>query len=143
MKGQSAFLTHAILMAFIIFLIFIIINTFMTLKDEYQNFAADNEMGQVCLMLESGIEKIIPRTDFRPVNSANEITISLPERLSGSPYIANFRNKTIEIKLLDAAYNTTCSVGFNYTYSGFSSGGQTKIKFLRNKTSERIEMSSL
>ena len=143
-KGQSAFVTHAILLGFVIFLIFIIVNTFLTLREEFQDFTAKSELEQVCFILRSGIEKLVPDTDYRPqTNTTSKIDINLPEKMAGTSYVANFENRSINIFTLSPRFNSTCRIGFNVTYVGFTSGGLTEILFIRNLTNDIIEMKSV
>jgi hypothetical protein len=136
MKGQSILITHAILIAFSIFLIFVVVSTFVKLRDDFQDFTAESEINQLCFIVRNGVEKIIPFYDYRsPTNSTQAVLdLNLPVRLAGLPYRMNFVGKAVNIETLTGFFNTTCKVGFNVTYRGFTAGGRTLLTYTYNGT---------
>ncbi len=141
-KGQASMVTHAILVGFVVFLILVIVNTVLTLRDNFQSFTLNNEIDQTCLILEGGLEKVFHTTAYgSPSGSRSVVDINLPDRLADEPYKAVFRNRTIEIDV--TSVNTTCNIGFDADYSGSSAGGSTEISFTINSTSRLIEMKSI
>jgi len=143
-KGQSILLSHAILVSFSVFLILIVITTFATLRHDFQNFTAANEMDQLCLILKGGAEKVFYDSNYRsPNGTQSRLIINLPDRLADIPYRADFQNNSVFIETLGPKFNTTCKVGFNATYSGFTSGGLTELSFNINTTMRAIGMKNV
>jgi hypothetical protein len=143
-KGQSILITHAILVGFTIFLLLVVMNTFMTLREDFQNFAAHSEIDQVCMIIKSGIEKLFLGEEYRSqTNTTSRIDLNLPEKLVDTSYRASFVNKSIDIATLSPRYNSTCRIGLDMQYSGFTTGGSTEIIFTRNSTADAIEMRSI
>lgn len=143
-KGQSLLLTHAILISFAIFLIFAVFTGLSTLKTDFEDFVADKEIQQACLLVKGAVEKIYIPTGYRPPENATagSIVLQMPDRLAGSPYRVSFVNTSI---LVDggAAFNTTCKTGFNLSFSGSASGGLVQIKYARySNGTDAVEMTN-
>lgn len=144
-KGQSILLTHAILISFAIFLVFAVFTTLTTLRTDFEDFVADKEVQQTCLLVKGAIEKIYVPTDYRsPDNTTTgKIVVQMPERIAGTAYRLGFINASVEI---DARpfFNTTCKAGFAAVYNGSSSGGRTQLKYVRySNGTDNIEMSNV
>lgn len=143
-KGQATLLTHTLLLGFVIFFILIIVNTFVLLHEDFQLFAAESEIDQLCLTMRGGVEKIFYASSYRsPVASRSSLDVNLPDKLADAEYTATFQNASIKIETSGLYFNATCVVGLNATYSGQTSGGLTRISFLRNTTSDAVEMKSI
>ncbi|MBI3190091.1 hypothetical protein HYZ41_00130 [archaeon] len=144
MLGQSAVFTHAILLSFTIFLIFIIITTFTTIRGNFQEFVAQNEMNQICFTLRGGFEKIYQQPDYvSPTGTKNTLTIKLPDKLADASYRISFVNRTVKIQVLGPSFNSTCNIGFNTSYSGYAGGGMIEISYSLNTTASVIGMRGL
>ena len=134
MRGQSVLFTHTILLGFSIILIFVVIATFSGLRDNFQQFASDNEMKRVCLLIKESIEKAYTPSDY--VSPTNEnystIVLDLPEKLLGTVYRTGFVNDSVFVETFDPSYSISCKVGFNLTYTGSSTGGSIALIFSRS-----------
>lgn len=139
-KGQSALVSHAVLVGFSVFFIFIVVTTFANLNADFREFILENELQQACLVIKGGVENVYSQSDYRPYTETvhGSITVNLPERIAGENYNVRFENKSVLIEAGQFSYS--CKVGLNIDYSGSSSGGATTIKFTRNLTTDRIEM---
>jgi len=144
MLGQSVIFTHAILLSFTIFLIFIIITTFTTMRGNFQEFTLQNEMDQVCFMMRSGFEKVYQQPDYvSPTGIKNTLVIKLPDKLADTSYHVSFVNRSIKIQTLAPVFNSTCNIGFNTSYSGSAGGGVAEVSYTLNSTSSVIGMRSV
>ncbi len=145
LKGQSILLTHAILVSFAIFLVFAVFTGLTTLRTDFENFVADKEIKQSCLLVRGGIEKIYVNTDYRSNDNvtAGSIVLQMPERLAGASYRLSFDNNSIVIDGRPL-FNTTCKTGFNLSYKGSSTGGLVQMKYVRyGNGTDAIEMSNI
>jgi hypothetical protein len=119
---------------FSIFLILIVVTTLNTLKTDYEDFVAKNEMLQVCAMIKSSVEKLYwPQSYIPQTNTVmGSITINLPREIARVEYNARFSNRTLVVTTIEQPkVNDTCEMGFDISFSGRTSGGRTKIKWTR------------
>lgn len=133
-KGQSILLSHAILVGLSVMLVFVIATTMNNLRSEYQDFITEASVDQLCLLLKNGVEKVYRTVDY---NSSSNTTygtlyITFPDRLADKNYRLSFIdvNKTASVESGDNSFNTTCKIGLNASYGGFTTGGRTRIDFV-------------
>lgn len=130
-KGQAILLNHAIMIGFSIFLIYVVVTTFASIKEDYQQFVGGNEVKELCFVMIGAIDKVYTPLDYNV--SANvslgQIEVRLPERITDIKYQANFFNKSILIESSGNAFNDTCKIGYNANYNGSTSGGLTRFSY--------------
>jgi hypothetical protein len=144
-KGQTVLLTHAILISFAVTLVFIVFTTLTTLRTDFEGFVSQKEIQQGCILVKGAVEKIYISTDYRPPTNttAGTIVVQMPEKIAGSSYRLRFENNSAVIDA-QPAFNTTCKIGLNLSYSGSSSGGMTEIKYVRySNGTDAIEMTNV
>lgn len=134
MKGQSPLISHTMMILFSIFLVLVIVTTLNSIRTEYEDFVAKNEILQVCALVKSSVEKLywpqsyIPQTD----TVMGSITMNLPKEIARVEYNARFSNRTLKVETIEQPkVNDTCEMGFDITFSGRTSGGRTRIKWTR------------
>jgi len=138
--GQSVLFTHTILIGFTLFIIFVVVVTFSNLRSDYQEFAADNEMRQVCLLVKNAVEGAYIESDYAsPTNTTHGyLFVDLPDKLLGTGYRTGFTGDSVYVETYGPSFNVTCKVGLNITYAGSSNGGLTSVVFTRSP--ERVEI---
>lgn len=129
MLGQSEFLSHSISVLISIFMIFILVTTMNTIKNDYNDFSAKSQINQICNTVKSSIEKI-----YWPDGQANNtllgsINLNLPERIATNNYKIMFSNSIINVTTYDGKIKANCTAGFDIIYNGTSSGGRTQIRW--------------
>ncbi len=143
-KGQSPLITHAIMVGFSVFLVYAVISTLTSIKTDYQEIVGGSEISGVCFIIKSGIDKVYAPDSYNTsATNLGSIEISLPDRITDLKYEANFFNRSMLIKSSLPAFNQTCKIGYNVAYNGSTSGGLTRISYIKNTTSETIEMVKL
>jgi hypothetical protein len=133
MKGQSALLSHAILVSISIVLVFIVVYTFTNIRADYQKFVGDVELNSACFAIKSSIEKIYNPGSYRsPADTEyGNVKITLPQKSAGLKYRTYFTNKTLNIETLgQPKLNASCIIGLDASYSGFTTGGVTRISYV-------------
>ena len=137
MKGQSFVLTHAMFVGFSIFFVLVIVMMFSSLKDDYQDFIAKNEMNQVCLSIKSSVEKIYLLSSYSIATNTTvgKIRIVLPDRIADMTYRINFSGNSAFIQT--TKLNESCVIGFS-GLTGYTSGGATDVVFAIYSNSTKI-----
>ncbi len=143
-RGQNPLLSHTIMMAFSLLMIIVIVSLLTSLRDDYSGFIGKNEISEVCLIVKGGIERIVTEDSYTPQTNTTKgrIFARLPDRIADQNYRARFANSSLYIETLSQPrINDTCRMGFNMTYTGFTSGGMTEINYtLRNDATKIISM---
>ena len=143
-KGQAILLNHAIMVGFSIFMVYVVFTTLAAIKTDYQEHVGGNEIRELCFVMRGAIDKVYNPTDYNVFTnvSLGQMEVRLPERVTDIKYNARFFNKSILIE--SAAFNDTCSVGYNANYNGSTSGGLTRFSYSKysNGTSV-IEMTKI
>ena len=141
-KGQAPLLTHAIMVGFSIFLVYVVISTLTSIKADYQKLVGDGEVNGLCFIMKSGIDKVyLPDSYNVSTNTTlGSVEISLPDRITDLKYDTKFFNRSILIKSSQPAFNVTCKIGYNVNYNGSTSGGLTRISYIKGTTGETIEI---
>jgi hypothetical protein len=129
MKGQSLLLTHALLVSFTIALVFAVVFTFNNIRKDYQDFAAANDLDQICMTMKTSMEKVYQEPAYQSPGDTvyGSIRMSLPESAGGAKYRTNFANGTLFVAA--AGVQTSCKIGLNASYSGTTTGGITEITY--------------
>lgn len=146
MKGQSILLSHAILVGLSVFLVFIIATTMNDLRGDYQNFIAEASIDQLCLLMKTGIERVYQDLEYSSSTDTTygSVVINFPERLADKRYRIKLNtDKSVSVETNDGSFNTTCNVGLNATYQGFTTGGNTVINFIVRNSTKFIEVTRL
>ena len=133
LKGQSPLVSHSIIVGFSLVLLIIIVISLGSIKSDYQQFVAKEEINQVCGLIRGGIEKIYnPSTYTSPTDSLmGSIRIDLPDRLADNVYRVSFGSSSYIETLTQPAVNKTCNIGFPVVYNGSTTGGETEISWVR------------
>ena len=142
-KGQAPLLTHAIMVGFSIFLVYVVITTLTSIKSDYQKVVGGSEIKEVCFIMKSAIDKVYWTDKYNVSANTNlgSIEISLPDRITDLKYGAAFFNRSVLIKSGVVAFNETCKIGYNVAYNGSTSGGLTRISYIKQANgTETIEM---
>ena len=140
MKGQSFIVIHAMFVGFSVLFVLVILATFGSLKENYQDFIAKNELKEICLSVKSGIEKIYVNTAYKPLTNttAGRLRIKLPDRVADIRYRLSFSRSTG--LLTTDIFNDSCELGFS-SLTGSTTGGQTEISvYLYSNNTKTIEM---
>lgn len=131
-KGQSQIITHSLIILFSVSLIVLVATSMKNIENQYENFTGDLQVDDICSIMKSSIERIYnPVSQNISVNRTEEMgynIINLPQKIGSGYYHINLYNNTIEIETSEIVH--TCEAGINATFSGKSSGGRTKIKWL-------------
>ncbi|MEK6888411.1 MAG: hypothetical protein AABX14_05705 [Candidatus Aenigmatarchaeota archaeon] len=132
-KGQAELVSHAILVGFSMFLVFVIITTFTDVKKDYQTFVGGSEIQEMCFVMRGAIEKIYNPTDYNLSTNTlmGSMQTRLPDRITDIRYRATFFNKSIIIESFGAEFNNTCKIGFDANYNGSASGGLTRFSYTK------------
>lgn len=142
-KGQAPLLTHAIMVGFSIFLVYAVISTLTSIKADYQKLVGDSEVNELCFIMKSAIDKVYLPDNYNLSANTNlgSLEISLPDRITDLKYDAKFFNRSILIKSSVPAFNETCKIGYNIAYNGSTSGGLTRVSYIKQSNgTEVIEM---
>lgn len=133
LSGQAPIISHAIIVGFTIFLVYVVITTFTSLRDDYQKFVGGLEVKELCFVMKGSVEKVYTPADYNlSVNALlGQVEVRLPDRLTDLKYNAKFFNRTILIESPGAEFNDTCKVGFMASYNGSTSGGLTRFSYIR------------
>src|SRR3989338_479122 len=132
-KGQAPLLTHAIMVGFSIFLIYAVVTTLTSIKNDYQQVVGGNEVKEICFIMKSAIDKVYAPDGYNLSTDTNlgSVDIDIPAKIAGIKYSANFFNKSILIKSSPQSFNETCKIGYNVAYRGSTSGGLTRFSYLK------------
>ena len=132
-KGQSVLVSHAVLVALSLFLIYVVITTFTSIRDDYQKFVGGTEIKELCFVMKGAIERVYAQSDYNFSTNTNlgSLQVRLPDRITDIKYKASFFNKSILIESLAREFNDTCKIGFAAGYNGSTSGGLTRFSYLR------------
>ncbi len=132
-RGQSVLLSHAILVGFSIFLIYAVTTTFVSLRDDYQEFIGGNEIKQLCFVMNGAIEKIYnqPEGNLSTYTLLGSLEVRMPEKIVDVNYRAKFINRSILIESIGDIFNDTCTVGYEANYNGSTVGGLTRLSYYR------------
>ena len=145
-KGQAILLNHAIMVGFTVFLIYVVVTTFASIRGDYQKYVGGNEIKELCFVMRGAIDKVYAPLDYNVSSnvSLGRIEVRLPERITDIKYQTKFFNKTILIESGRSIFNETCKIGYNVNYNGSTSGGLTRFSYSKytNGTSV-IEMTKI
>ncbi|HIG97703.1 MAG TPA: hypothetical protein HA230_05165 [Candidatus Aenigmarchaeota archaeon] len=144
--GQAELVSHAILVGFSMFLIFVIITTFTNVKEDYQIFVGGSEIKEMCFVMRGAIEKVYNPTDYNFTTNTmlGSMQTRLPDRITDIRYRATFFNKSIIIESPGIEFNDTCKIGFTADYNGSTSGGLTRFSYTKfTNGTDVIEMVKL
>lgn len=132
-KGQSILLNHAVMVGFSIFLIYVVVTTLMSIREEYQKFVGGNEIKELCFVMRGAIDKVYAPDNYNVSTntSLGQIEVKLPERITDIKYRARFFNRSIIIDSSGVLFNDTCKIGYNIEYNGSTSGGLTRFSYIR------------
>lgn len=134
MKGQSDLLSHAITVGMGLALIIAVVAAMKGITDDNREFVGTNEITQVCSIMKSAFEKILPGQQYlSPTNTtAGRITVQLPERIADLRYRTRITGDDIVIETGgDIFVNETCKIGLNVSYAGSTGGGRTLLELIR------------
>jgi len=130
-KGQAILLNHAIMVGFSIFMVYVVVTTFASIRTDYQEFVGGNEIQELCFVMRGAVDKVYSPPDYNLSGnvSLGQIEVRLPERITDIKYQAKFFNKSILIE--SNAFNDTCKIGYSANYNGSTSGGLTRFSYSR------------
>lgn len=131
-KGQAVLVSHAILVGLSIFLVYAVITTFTSIRNDYQKSVGGFEIKELCFVMRGAINKVYTPVDYNVSTNTSfgQIFVKLPDRITDIKYSAFFFNKTIQIRSF--AFNETCRIGFDADYNGSASGGMTRFSYVRS-----------
>lgn len=132
-RGQAALVSHAIIVGFTIFLVYVVFTTFTSLRGDYQKFIGGLEIKEVCFVMKGAIEKVYTSADYNVSVNVNlgSVEVRLPDRITGLKYNTRFINRSILIESPGAEFNESCKIGFAANYNGSTSGGLTRFSYMR------------
>ena len=132
-KGQTPLISHAILVALSLFLIYVVVMTFTSIRTDYQEFVGGLEIKELCFVMRGAIDKVYTQSDYNFSTNTNlgSIQARLSDRITDIKYKASFFNKSILIESQGREFNDTCKIGFSANYNGSTSGGLTRFSYLR------------
>lgn len=132
-KGQAPLVSHAIIVGFTIFLVYVVFTTFTALRDDYQKFVGGLEIKELCFIVRGSAEKVYTAADYNvSVNSLlGSIEVRLPDRVTDLKFNVRFVNKSALIESPGAEFNETCKIGFPAQFNGSTSGGLTRFSYTR------------
>lgn len=142
-KGQSEFLSHSLTVAISIFMIFILVTTMNTIKNDYDDFSSKSQVKQICNIIKSSVEKIYWPENYNANNTLlGSFTVNIPEKAAAKNYKISFSNITINVTTSDGI-SSNCTPGFDIIYNGTSTGGLTKINWYKINNTDVITLSEL
>ena len=126
------------MVGFSVFLIYVVITTLTSVKEDYQKFVGGLEIKELCFVMKGAIDKVYTPNEynFSTNTSLGSIQVKLPDRITDIKYTAAFFNKTILIT--GGSFNDTCKIGFVAEYNGSTSGGLTRFSYLRYTNSTNV-----
>jgi len=132
MKAQSVILTHTLLIAISVALIFVVVLTFTNMRSSYQDATISDGLSRVCLSMKAGMEKIYSDTGFLPQNDTllGSVDLLLPDSISDIKYRTYFLDGTLYASSLDGR-SESCKIGLDAMYMGSTGGGDTRIDFMQ------------
>lgn len=145
-KGQAILLNHAIMVGFSIFMVYVVVTTFASIRTDYQKFVGGNEIKELCFVMRGAVDKVYnpPGYNVSTNVSLGQIEARLPERITDIKYQARFFNKSILIESSGTAFNDTCKIGYNANYNGSTSGGLTRFSYSKfTNGTDAIEMTKI
>ena len=127
MKGQNPLISHTLIVAMSVLVLFLVVTTFNNIEKNQIMFVARSEADSICSTLSSQILKIYRNETY---NSPGGQTCSweniyLEKRLMIYNYKIYFNNSDIIISFKNTKIN--CSVPINATLIGSSYGGEVKL----------------
>ncbi len=131
-KGQAILISHAILVGISVALVLVVVYTMNGIREDYQEFVAANEIEQACFVLRNAVEKVYSEGKYlSPTNTTyGSIRVVLPERLADLKYRTTLANRTVYLNTFGVpSLNSSCKIGLNASFSGFTTGGVTEIKY--------------
>lgn len=127
MKGQTVLTSHGISIALTIVLVVVIITSFNSIREEYENFVVKEEMDQTCLIVKTAIHQIFYPTDYYVAGTNSKMHLFLPEKIGELNYRGKFSGNIFLISSMGKNITKNCKMEFIANYSGFTSGGKTKL----------------
>lgn len=140
MKGQSVLVSHAFVVGMSVVVILVVITALKTISEDNRDFIGRSEISQVCSIIKSASEKVLPEQLYvSPTNtSAARITVNLPERIAELRFRTRIAADDIIIETSgDVLLNETCKIGLNASYSGSTAGGRTLVELIRHANSTK------
>ena len=140
-KGQSILISHAILVGISVALVLIVVHSMNSIREDYQEFVAANEIEQTCFVMRNAIEKVYAESkQLSPTNTTyGRIRITLPDRIADFKYRTTLENRTVYLNIFGASgINSSCKIGLNASYTGFTTGGVTEIKYTEYTNGTRV-----
>ena len=134
-------ISHAIIVLFGVFLILFAISFTGSIRNDYRNFIAENEIDHVCLLVKGAVAKIYVTGSAhgRLNDTMGSIILRMPDRIADTNYRASFQDKGVKIEtFFDLRHNMTCIIGFPAAYSGSTSGGLTSITLYHYANGSRL-----
>jgi hypothetical protein len=135
--GQASLISHTFSVSFTIIIILLIVISFNNIRNDYKAFSMKNQINGVCDIIKGAVEKIYWPFDYESDGTFGRIFVDLPERIGDTNYRARFLGSSL---LIESGINSTCSIGFNITYAGSTTGGRTEIEWTRAGTVDKITM---
>jgi hypothetical protein len=138
MKGQNPLLSHVFATAFLVILVIGIIQITNSLRSEYQDFISDQEVQQVCSIMKSSVTKLNRNNNYLSLNQTlkGRIYIDMPEKIAGETYRIRFMENNASVETPTS--NTTCTIGYNATYRGTTTGGRIVIEWKEFPVGETV-----
>lgn len=144
LKGEASLVVHTILIAASITFILVVVATFGSLKETYQELIAKNEIRELCLLTKDGIDKIYHSTRYTPTTNTTlgRLVLSYPDRVAELNYRINFTGNALHVKAGD--YVDSCTVGLNITLKGEVSGSLVELTFRKySNGTQEVEMKNI
>lgn len=140
MKAQTPMVGHTIIIAVTVLLILTIVSTLNNLNNLYSDFVKENEIVHICDIIHSSIVSLYDQDQptLQQDTTLGEIIIELPNDIAGESYTIDFYNKSVRVRVGDKT--ELCKIGYDVSYTGRSAGGLVKIKWIKGKTTNRIEI---
>ncbi len=131
-KGQAILVSHAILVGISVALVLVVVHSMNSIREDYQEFVATNEIEQACFIIRNAAENVYSEGKYlSPTNTTyGSIRIVLPERLADLKYRTTLANRSVYLDVFGSSgINSSCKIGLNVSYTGFTTGGVTEIKY--------------
>ena len=131
-KGQSQIISHSLTVLFSLTLILAVLTTMNKIESDYAGFAGSFQARDVCSLIKTSAEKIHnPLTGNVSMNITEEMglcVLDLPQKIGNEAYNVMFFNRTVKVE--NSVTSQVCEIGINATFSGVSSGGRTRLRWL-------------
>lgn len=126
--GQT--LTYVIVIGFGVFLLVVVITVISSVNTDYQEFIAKREIEELCLSINSAVDKIYSESNYAENAVLGEVVVDLPKKIADVSYRVFFSGRNITVEMLDGPKLAhQCATLFNLTYAGETNGGRTRIIF--------------